>query len=210
MIRLFLTLCKCFQLTKKNNDYLLYQLYSDNAALDTLPCAHPGCSSTGSYTKAGSYSRSLICYANGKVERHTICAERVECSSCGHTHALLPSVIIPYSPFSFRFVLSLLYDFVTHKYDTVESLCSHYDISISTLYRIRRRFLDDKKLMLGIMNDSVTSAESFLADFLHGTTADADRRSQAYFKAAGTSFLQTQRRISLSQPHMISMPEAPT
>lgn len=210
MIRLFLTLCKCFQLTNKNNDSLLYRLYCENAMPDSLPCAYQGCTSVGSYTKAGSYSRSLICYTNGKVEPHAICIERLECSSCGHTHALLPSVIIPYSPFSFRFLLSLLYDFITHKFDTVEALCSHYDISISTLYRIRRRFIDDKKLMLGIMNDSITSAESLLADFLHGTRVDADRRSQAYFNAVGTSFLQMPRRISLSQPHRISMPETPT
>lgn len=168
MIRLFLTLCKCFQITKKEDDYLSYQLFSENAVMDELPCGYPGCPSTGSYTSAGSYTRSLICYTDGKVGRHSICVARMECRSCGHTHALLPSVIIPYSPFSFHFIISLLYDFITHKYDDTVSLCTHYDISISTLYRIRRRFLDDKKRMLGLMNDSITSSEAFLCGFQCG------------------------------------------
>lgn len=210
MIRLFLTLCKCFHLTKKKDDYLLYQLYSKNATLDKLLCAYPDCSSTGSYTSAGSYTRSLICYTNETVERHFICVERLECTSCGHTHALLPSVIIPYSPFSFHFLISLLYDFITHKYESVASLCDHYDISISTLYRILYRFLDDKKRMLGIMDNSITSAEAFLVGFLYGTITAADRRLLTYFKTLGTSFLQPECRIRLRSQHMEFWSDPPT
>lgn len=210
MIRLFLALCKYFQMTNKNDDYLTCQSYSENILLDKLPCAYPDCPSTGNYTSAGSYRRNLVCYTDGKVAEHAIPISRVECGSDRHTHALLPPVIVPRSPFSFHFVISLLYDFITHKYDNVASLCSHYDISISTLYRIRQRFIEDKKLMLGIMNDAITSAEAFLHDFLFGGMADADRELQAYFEMLGTSFLQARSRILQKQLVTDSKPAVPT
>jgi len=177
--------------------------------MDELPCGFPGCPSAGDYTGYGSYTRSLICYANNKVERHLVNVSRVECGSCEHTHALLPPVVIPYSPFSFHFVISLLYDYISHKYDNIESLSRQYDISVSTLYRIKRRFLDDKRGMLGLMSDSITSAERFLRDFMYGSMTDADRRLQAYFMSMGASFLQADCRIRLKQQRMKSKPDAP-
>jgi len=177
--------------------------------MEELSCGYPDCPCAGNYTGYGSYTRSLICYTNGKVEGHLIFVARVECISCGHTHALLPSVIIPYSPFSFHFVISLLYDFITHKYENVAALCSQYDISVSTLYRIRNRFLEDKKLMLGIMNDSITLAESFLTGFLCGSMTNADSQLQAYFMALGTSFLQAEGTIRRKQRQMSPKPETP-
>jgi len=197
-------------MNKKNDDYLAWQLYCENALMDQCPCAYPDCPSTGRYTSAGSYTRSLICYSDEKIENHTICVKRLECSSCGHTHALLPSVVIPYSPFSFHFVISLLYDYITHKHGTVMSLCLHYDISVSTLYRIRRRFLDDKKLMLGIMEDAITSANAFLCGFLSCRVQEADQRLMAYFQAVGTSFLQGRCTLRLKRNPINPVPDPAT
>lgn len=209
MIRLFLTLCKCFQVVKKNDDYLLYQLYCENAVMDKLPCAYPRCPSTGRYSAAGSYSRSLVCYTNGRVERHQVHVPRIECSSCGHTHALLPPVVIPHSPFSLHFVISLLYDFITHAFHDVHSLCSRYDISVSTLYRIWHRFIEDKKLMLGLMDDLIISTQAFLKSFIDFSMADDDRRLMAYFKRLGISFLQPGCTLRQMQLHRLSEPHSP-
>lgn len=79
------------------------------------------------------------------------------------------------------------------------SLCIHYDISVSTLYRIWHRFLDDKKLMLGIMEDAITSANSFLCGFLSCTMREADQRLMAYVQAVGTSFLQGRCTLCLKR-----------
>jgi len=197
-------------MTNKNDDYLICLSYNENILSAKIPCAYPGCPSTGNYTSAGSYRRNLVCFTDCKVEEHAIPINRVARDSGGHTHALLPPVIIPHSPYSFHFIIALLYDYVTHKYENVASLCSHYDISKSMLYRIRQRFIEDKKLMLGIMNDAITSAEAFLQDFLSGSMADADRELQVYFEAFGPSFLQTGGRIRLNRPDMNPKPAAPT
>lgn len=57
----------------------------------TCPCGHSGCLSIHGY-----YSRSLKTPA-GKLS-FRIC--RVICSCCHHTHALLPSSVVPYSQVS--------------------------------------------------------------------------------------------------------------
>ena len=42
---------------------------------------------------------------------------RVKCTSCGRTHALLPEMLIPYSSYSLRFVLTVLEAYFLHAQD---------------------------------------------------------------------------------------------
>lgn len=198
MIRLFLNLCKYFQLTKSNNDHQICLSYTDNANVDIIPC--PYCSAMGNYHGCGSYTRPLICYTSGHVERHEITVTRIECVSCERSHAILAPVIIPHSPFSFHFIISLLYDFITHKFSTVAALCSEYDISVSTLYRIYHRFIEDRMLMLGMMEAASTQASKLLdklasSDFFR----IVDCLLHDFYKSNHASFLQARCRIRLSR-----------
>lgn len=200
MIRLFLNLCKCFHVTKSNDDYQIYISYTDNALPDTISCPSPSCGQEGNYYDCGSYTRLFICYTNACVERYEITIPRIECVSCGHSHALLAPVIIPYSPFSFHFVISLLYDYILHKYNTVSALCQVYDISVSTLYRIFHRFTEDRKLMLGMMEAAVSQALELLDNFINNSfTESVDHKLQVFFKSNLASFLQARCRIRLSR-----------
>lgn len=200
MIRLFMNLCKCFQSIKCNDDYQIYLSYTNNFNPDVIVCPFPSCGAKGKYNKCGSYIRTLICYESGNVERYEITVPRIECTSCGHSHALLSPVIIPYSPFSFHFVISLLYDFTTHKYNTVTDLCLEYDISVSTLYRIYHRFIEDQKLMLGMMEAATTLAHQLLAKL-----ADIDFYNiidcllYDFYKNNLSSFLQARCKIRLNR-----------
>lgn len=206
MIRLFLDLCKCFQKIKNNNDYEIYLAYKNNAAPEVVPCPFTSCSATGNYHGCGSYSRMLICYHEGHVERCEITAERVECVSCGHSHALLPPVIIPYSPFSFHFVISLLYDYITHKYRTVSELCLQYDISISTLYRIYHRFIEDRRLMVGMMEAATKTALQFLETLIHKDFfIDIDCLLHDFYKKQHVSFLQSRCRLRLNRKPLMTI-----
>jgi len=200
MIRLFLNLCKYFQTIKYNNDYQIYLSYTDNASPDVIPCPVPSCGAMGNYHNCGNYTRMLICYTSGHVERHEITVPRIECASCGHSHAILAPVIIPYSPFSFHFVISLLYDFITHKFRTVTALCHEYDISISTLYRIYHRFIEDRKLMLGMLEAASTQARKLL-DKLASTDFSKiiDCLLRDFYRSNQASFLQARCRIRLSR-----------
>ena len=71
---------------------------------------------------------------------------RVKCTSCGHTHALLPEMLIPYSSYSLRFILTVLENYFLHIHP-VEVICETYQISHSTLYAFRSLFLSPKSCL---------------------------------------------------------------
>lgn len=198
MIRLFFVLCKCFRMIKKNNDYEIYCSYTDNAWKDAVSCPFPTCHAKGHFHNDGTYERLLVCYTDFQVVRYQIPIHMIECDSCGHSHALLAPVMIPYSPFSFHFVISLLYDYVTHNYETIATLCKKYDISISTLYRIYHRFISDRMLMLGMMETAITQAQDLLCILAdENFTGLVDPMLQEFFRSNNASFLQARCRIRL-------------
>lgn len=200
MIRLFSNLCKCFELIKCNNDYQIYLSYTNNCNPDNIVCPFPSCGAKGKYNECGSYTRTLICYESGHVERYEVTVSRIECTSCGHSHALLAPVIIPYSPFSFHFVISLLYDFLTHKYNNVTALCLEYDISVSTLYRIYNRFIEDQKLMFGMLEVATTQAHKLVAKFLNTDFCTIiDSMLHDFYTRNRASFLQARCKIRLTR-----------
>lgn len=141
------------------------------------------------FHKDGSYERHFISYEKEAVASYRITIQCVECSSCGHSHALEPSVIVPYCSYSIGFLLHLLYAKLTGIFPTVEALCSHFDISISTYYRIYKRFLEDSFLMKQIMETIgiLSFRESCRLKF-HALLA-------GYFKCSGRSFLQPYVRL---------------
>ena len=194
---------------KKNNDYEIYCSYTDNALKDTVSCPFPTSHAKGRFHNDGTYERLLVCYTDSQVVRHQIPIPMIECDSCGHSHAILAPVIIPYSPFSFHFVISLLYDYVTHNYETIATLCQKYDISISTLYRIYHRFISDRMLMLGMMETAIAQAQELLC-----TLADenfiglVDPMLQEFFRSNNASFLQARCRIRLKSKFIQPSPNS--
>jgi hypothetical protein len=193
---------------KCNDDYQTHCSYTDNASPDIISC--PSCGAKGNYHGCGSYTRPLICYTSGQVERHEITVNRLECTSCGHSHAILAPVIIPYSPFSFHFIISLLYDFITHKFSSVKALCLEYDISVSTLYRIYHRFIEDRKLMLGMLEAASTQARTLL-DKLANTDfyGIVDHLLHDFYRSNCASFLQARCRIRLNRDTLRTTPILP-
>ena len=81
---------------------------------------------------------------------HRVTISCVECSSCGRSHALLPSVIIPYSSYSIQFVVSLLFHHYKKTYKSVAALCLHFEIAVSTFYRIYHCFMADSLFLKGV------------------------------------------------------------
>ena len=146
------------------------------------------------YCRNGSYSRQLICFINDSVCDHLISIHSLKCRSCGCSHALLPSVIVPYSSYSLGFLISLLYARITRQFSTVPSLCQYFGISESTYYRIRKRFILDSKWLLKALETFLDGADFPLilrsADpgLLHAALSD-------FFRSTGHSFLQPAARI---------------
>lgn len=113
---------------------------------------------------------------------------RFRCSSCGHTHALLPSALVPYSSYSLRFILLVLRKHFLGR-ACVQSICEHAEISVSTFYRWKTLFLRHKALWLGVLADMAASPATFLSD-MDGCLL------QAFFQKFHLSFLQRLRGTS--------------
>ena len=121
----------------------------------------PRCGAKGCCNPHASYHRTLIDFIAGKPVYSRIIVCRVICTSCGHTHAVLPDVMIPYATYSLFFILRVLAEFFTHLC-TVEKLCARFSITPAMLYRWKALFLDHKKLWLGVLGDAGTQPRSFL------------------------------------------------
>lgn len=79
-----------------------------------VPDECPSCGEVGSLRRWGHYLRHLV-YVTGcvhgrdglKTHETVVRVQRVRCSKCGRTHALLWCGIVPYSPFSARTLMLL-------------------------------------------------------------------------------------------------------
>ena len=99
MIRLFLNLCKHFHSIKNLSEIEIHTSMQDKLITEIKSC--PICGAPGhAFHKDGFYQRDFICYEKEQPVYHRITVFCTECSSCGHSHALQLSVIVPYSSYS--------------------------------------------------------------------------------------------------------------
>ena len=136
-----------------------------------------------------SYDRNLIDFISGKPVYHRITVTRVICSSCEHTHAILPDLIIPYSTYGIFFILRVIAEYLMHR-TSIEKLCLRFSITHSMLYRWYQLFLEHKSLWLGILSSAETSAFSFLK---HLAAQDYSVFSESFILLTSFSFLQAHR-----------------
>ena len=105
------------------NDIDLY-----NSAVMVFRKEHKGLS------PAGSYERDLIYISNGSRKRDSVIVPRFR-NPDGTTFAVLSDIMIPGSSHSIRYVIHILYKYLTKDESTsLAVLCDHFEISISTLY----------------------------------------------------------------------------
>ena len=188
MIRLFSQLCKYFNQISLNNEIYIFNTYISSIDEDALVC--PLCGAKRSLSSFATYNRHLVTYDNNTSNDTIITIPRYICSSCGHTHAILPLVIIPYMSFSFQFTISIIHDYLIHKFHSVEAMCTHYGIAVSTFYRIFKKFKEHKKLWLGLLEDSVQSSLSFVQHILSNTFIQLENFILSFLKKTAISFFQ--------------------
>lgn len=184
MIRLFLKLCKTFHEIKNKNELQIYELLAKPVADPSEVC--PTCGApASSFHKDGSYERDFIFLNKGIPSYHKIKVYCVECNSCGHAHALEPAMIVPYSSFRFGFLVTLLYDKITKRFPTLLNLCEYYGISVTTFYRIYKRFLVD-----GFSLSALTDSGSMILELFSLPSVQLYTILQRFFRFCGYSFLQ--------------------
>ena len=104
MIRKNLLFCKITRI--KTSSKSLFDSYMSRFKPGQETC--PVCGSLGNCRIHAYYGRHLMDFISSKPVKSDICVLRVCCGSCGHTHAILPDVVVPYSGYSLFFLLRLL------------------------------------------------------------------------------------------------------
>lgn len=145
----------------------------------------PFCHAKYACSEFASYSRHLITYEKKAVVCHDITIPRVLCNSCGHTHAILPDVLIPYGSYSLRFILIVLRRYFLKSTPIVE-LCETFCISVSTLYAWIRLFHSQKELWLGILKGTEGSSPDFIRALFSGSFSP-----ESFFRTFQLSFMQS-------------------
>ena len=80
-----------------------------------------------------SHKRIEIFAKSGLRNEQVISVWRLQCPHCFKTHSLLPKHLLSHSSYSHQFIMTVLREYYSHK-KTVRELCSHWQISCSTLY----------------------------------------------------------------------------
>lgn len=182
MIRVFELFCKLNVINLSAEDLFLQSMAKVH--LHDHKC--PFCSAEHpDWKKHAVYERYLISFESGRNISYLITIVRYKCSSCGHTHAILPEFVIPYQSYSLLFILSVMRNYYIGSL-TVADICEKYDIAVSTLYSWKELFLRHKKVWLGLLDDACTSSLQFL-DCLF---INHLRTLKEFFIMAGVSFLQ--------------------
>jgi len=185
MVRLFTALCKS-----------LLEILSDKIIFDDATSGYnyrveacPRCGAIGKFKSYGKYSRGLCYHTGGKTVDSRVWVLRFECTSCGSTHALLPDVLTPYSPYSLSFVLTVLIAYFERE-ATVVDICAKFGIAVSTLYSWKGRIASHKELMIGILKSRATPALEFLCNLFESRKMSDSLRG--FFRQYGFSFMQGQ------------------
>lgn len=183
MIRKNVLFCKLNQI--KFSSFELFQSFMSTFSPHAEEC--PICHSKGNCYVHGYYSRNLIDFVHGRTRYSTVKVLRVICTSCGHTHAVLPDLIIPYSTYGLTFILHVLNDYFLRKL-SLEKICEKYAISPPMLYRWKSLFLFHKDLWLGVLESMHSSPSVFIEHLCSMGSVSVFLFN--FFLLTGFSFLQ--------------------
>lgn len=188
MIRLFSVLCKLNDI--KFSDRKWFEDALKSPLSPRQQCPH--CSAKGCLRAFGFYKRYLVEWDGHATVTSMIKVPRYICDSCGHTHALLPSCIVPYRSYSLRFLLIVLRSYFIRTCP-VEQLCIRYGITVSMLYRWLHLFLRQKELWFGVLENATTRSSAFILSMDGVLLRD-------FFSAFHFSLLESLHSADLSLP----------
>ena len=143
MIRALAILCKLNSI--KLSDKQLFDMCLSHPDLTHQVC--PCCGSCSNHSIYSSYKRTMITFSGGHRTNLEVSIPRIKCH-CGHTHAIIPDVLIPYGSYSLRFILIVLFKYLVRS-SSIAELCDKYQISRSTLYEWIHLFIHHFNLWIG-------------------------------------------------------------
>ena len=94
----------------------------------------PKCGAMHCFIRHGTYVRNVIYYEEGTgIVECKLEILRVKCKSCNSTHAILPYDIIPYSIYSYSYILNALYSHYVNN-ESVLNISKKKKISFQLIY----------------------------------------------------------------------------
>lgn len=186
MIRKNALLCKLIRI--KTSSKFIFDSYMDNYQPQTEIC--PICKSQGNCRIHAYYNRSVIDFRYGHKVKSSLCVKRLICGSCGHTHAILPDVLIPYASYSLIFILRVLGEFFLDM-TSIEALCEKFSITSMQFYKWLQLWRQHKQLWLGILSDMEISNWFFLKSLV--LTETFSDFGTAFCRQFSYSFLQAHK-----------------
>ena len=136
--------------------------------------------------KVSSYCRGLTYVRDGERIDENIMIPVYLCSQCGKSdrpggtangdyyHAVLPDNLIPFTCFTLVFVLTVLDDYVKRTHTTAQ-ICAHWQISVSTLYRWKKRYMEHYEAW----TDSLNSIRRLKEDAMETIQDEAEAENEA-------------------------------
>ena len=186
MIRKNALLCKLIRI--KTSSKFIFDSCMNNYQPQTEIC--PICKSQGNCRIHAYYNRSVIDFRYGQKVKSSLCVKRLICDSCGHTHAVLPDVLIPYSSYSLMFILRILGEFFS-AITSIEALCEKFSITSMQFYKWLQLWRQHKQSWLGILSDMETSDRVFLKSLV--LTKSYSDFGTAFCRQFRCSFLQAHK-----------------
>ena len=126
---------------KITNDFNLilnkddYQAFVN--AIDLLSLHCPVCGVVGLFILYGHYTRFVIIYDLSSGEcKIQIRVQRIQCTQCKSTHALLPTNFVPYTQFTYLFI----YYIVT--LDENDDLITSFEVALQTIRKVKARVIE--------------------------------------------------------------------
>lgn len=187
MIRKFSLFCKLIRI--KTSSDSLFSAFMESYSHTLQKC--PSCHSKGNLIPHASYCRNIIDFTGGKTIYCKISVRRFKCQSCGHTHAVLPDLIVPYAQYSLFFLLRVLGEYFL-RLKTISEICHTYTITPSMIYRWKALFLCHMADWLPILEQLAASPFAFLKQicFMENFSGSF---SSPFFRLTAVSFLQSHK-----------------
>jgi len=185
MIRKNALFCKLIRI-KVSSKYLFDTfMASFRPEQETCPC----CGAKGNCRIHAYYGRGITDFIDGKPVRHEITILRLVCD-CGHTHAILPDFIVPYSGYGLFFLLRVLAEHFLGL-ASVEQLCERFSITRNQFYKWLKLWRSQKEEWLGLLSSMGTSSRAFLLSLVR--MGSYSEFASAFVRRFTRSFLQSHR-----------------
>lgn len=134
------------------------QIYLETINYCNLECPH--CHSHD-LIKWGFYERNVIFFSNDSNQLKTIIlkVQRVRCSSCGKTHALLPFGIIPYKQFTDEIISQILSELTCN---SLNNVLNKYPIEQSVVKKWIKQYNKRHKSKVNVLTMSHNNKKSLI------------------------------------------------